>query len=189
MLHCPLPWLHGPRTKPPLRSSHCIVLVLSSSLHHQKGTQLLQWGCIAAGATASLLCECTCRMHTGTAALCQVHLSSGSPAPTTTHCRVCRHPAGTVSGVQASLQSAFEILSFAAGTAVSKPEKFHWLMTGSCTAVGLAACLYYSYACLPAGQWLKAMYRRTGADTNVHQTDFELPVQRLVQHESHSDLP
>lgn len=54
--------------------------------------------------------------------------------------------AGAVSGVQASLQSAFEILSFAAGAVVSRPQWFHWLMTGSCGAVVAAAVLYGGYA-------------------------------------------
>lgn len=53
---------------------------------------------------------------------------------------------GAVSGVQASLQSAFEILSFVAGAVVSRPQWFHWLMTGSCGAVLAAAVLYGGYA-------------------------------------------
>lgn len=54
--------------------------------------------------------------------------------------------AGTVSGVQASIQSFFEILSFVAGCVVNKPEHFHWLMSGSCCAVASAAALYAAFA-------------------------------------------
>jgi hypothetical protein len=62
----------------------------------------------------------------------------------------CRH-AGTVSGVQASLQSAFEVVSFLAGAVVNQPQQFHWLMTGSCGTVGLAAIVYLTYAGSAAG--------------------------------------
>jgi hypothetical protein len=59
---------------------------------------------------------------------------------------VCCMCAGTVSGVQASLQSAFEILSFVAGAVVSSPQQFHWLMAGSSAAVAAAAGLYHVWA-------------------------------------------
>jgi hypothetical protein len=54
---------------------------------------------------------------------------------------------GTVSGVQASLQSAFEILSFIAGSILHQPSQFHMLMAGSCGAVATAAGLYAAHAC------------------------------------------
>jgi hypothetical protein len=55
--------------------------------------------------------------------------------------------AGTVSGVQASLQSAFEVLSFVVGAVINRPQQFHWLMAGSCTAVLAATGLFQIYAC------------------------------------------
>lgn len=54
--------------------------------------------------------------------------------------------AGTVSGVQAALQSFFEILSFVAGCVIHQPERFHWLMLSSCLAVAAAAGLYALFA-------------------------------------------
>lgn len=54
--------------------------------------------------------------------------------------------AGTVSGVQASLQSSFEIGSFIAGTILRSPKDFHWLMAGSCAAVATAAATFYAFA-------------------------------------------
>lgn len=53
---------------------------------------------------------------------------------------------GTVSGVQGSIQSFFEILSFVAGAIVSRPELFHWLMAGSCGVVAAATVLYVVFA-------------------------------------------
>lgn len=59
--------------------------------------------------------------------------------------------AGTVSGVQASIQSFFEICSFIAGCIVHRPEQFHWLMVGSVCAVLTAAGLYLAFVCRGAG--------------------------------------
>lgn len=55
--------------------------------------------------------------------------------------------AGTVSGVQASLQSAFEVMSFLVGALINRPQQFHWLMAGSCAAACAAAGLFQTYAC------------------------------------------
>ncbi len=52
--------------------------------------------------------------------------------------------AGAVSGVQGSLQSAFQTLSYAVGIAVPRAEDFSWLMAGSCCVVAAAAALYTS---------------------------------------------
>lgn len=61
---------------------------------------------------------------------------------------VCaRAVTGTVSGVQAALQSLFEVASFVAGCIAPRPELFPWLMAGSCCAVGAAAALYGAFAC------------------------------------------
>lgn len=72
----------------------------------------------------------------------------------TTCCVFCRcavAAAGTVSGVQASLQSAFEMLTFITATIVSRPPQFPWLMAASCAAVCAAACLFFSNAWQTAG--------------------------------------
>ncbi|GBF99021.1 hypothetical protein Rsub_11825 [Raphidocelis subcapitata] len=52
---------------------------------------------------------------------------------------------GAVSGVQSSMQSLFEIASFVAGSALHRPDQFHWLMLGSCCAVASAGLLYLAY--------------------------------------------
>ena len=54
--------------------------------------------------------------------------------------------AGTVNGVQSSLQNALQALSFAAGLVLWRPEQFVWLMLGSLVSVGMAAALYARYA-------------------------------------------
>lgn len=54
--------------------------------------------------------------------------------------------AGTVNGVQSSLQNALQALSYAAGLVLWRPEQFVWLMIGSLVSVGLAAVLYMRYA-------------------------------------------
>ncbi|KAF8060042.1 solute carrier family 40 member 1 [Scenedesmus sp. PABB004] len=59
---------------------------------------------------------------------------------------------GTVSGVQASLQSAFEIASFVAGCVLHRPEQFPVLMAGSVCAVAAAAALYAAHACRGGGR-------------------------------------
>jgi hypothetical protein len=71
---------------------------------------------------------------------------------------VCRHAcfccctaAGTVSGVQASIQSFFEICSFIAGIVVHQPHRFHWLMLASCVSVAAAAGLYFTFVCRGSG--------------------------------------
>lgn len=72
----------------------------------------------------------------------------------TTCCVFCRcavGAVGTVSGVQASLQSAFEVLMFITAIIVSRPPQFPWLMAASCAAVCSAACLYFSNAWQTAG--------------------------------------
>jgi 1,4-dihydroxy-2-naphthoate octaprenyltransferase len=56
-------------------------------------------------------------------------------------------PAGTVSGVQASIQSFFEILSFVAGLIAHQPQDFWVLMLGSCGSVAAAAGLYIAFVC------------------------------------------
>jgi len=53
--------------------------------------------------------------------------------------------AGAASGVQSSLQSAFQTLSYAVGIAVPRAEDFTWLMAGSCCVVAAAATLYTSF--------------------------------------------
>ena len=55
---------------------------------------------------------------------------------------------GVVTGVQGSVQSLCEILSFLAGCALHKPEQFGVLMAGSLAAVGAAAALYFSAGAL-----------------------------------------
>jgi hypothetical protein len=52
---------------------------------------------------------------------------------------------GTVSGVQASVQSLCEIASFVAGSILSRPQQFPALMAGSCCAVASAGGLYLAY--------------------------------------------
>jgi hypothetical protein len=54
--------------------------------------------------------------------------------------------AGTVSGVQGSLQSAFQMAAYIAGLAVPQPERFPWLMAASCGVVALAALLFTRFA-------------------------------------------
>jgi hypothetical protein len=56
-----------------------------------------------------------------------------------------------VGGVQASIQSFFEICSFVAGIAVHQPQRFHWLMLASCAAVATAAGLYLAFVCRASG--------------------------------------
>ena len=63
---------------------------------------------------------------------------------TRSRCRVSGS-AGAVSGVQSSLQSAFQTLSYAVGIAVPRAEDFAWLMAGSCCVVAAAATLYTSF--------------------------------------------
>ena len=58
--------------------------------------------------------------------------------------RLCR--AGTVNGVQSSLQNLLQALSYAAGLVLWRPEQFVWLMLGSVVAVAVAAALYAWYA-------------------------------------------
>lgn len=43
------------------------------------------------------------------------------------------------------------MVSFLAGAVINQPQHFHWLMTGSCGAVGLAGILYWTYAGSAAG--------------------------------------
>lgn len=73
----------------------------------------------------------------------------------TTCCVFCRcavdAAAGTVSGVQASLQSASEVLMFITATIVNRPAQFPWLMAASCAAVCFAACLFFVHAWHTAG--------------------------------------
>lgn len=57
-----------------------------------------------------------------------------------------RAAAGTVTGVQGSMQSLFEIISFVAGSILSAPPEFHWLMLGSLCAISGAGLLYLAYA-------------------------------------------
>ena len=54
--------------------------------------------------------------------------------------------AGTVNGMQSSLQNLLQALSYAAGLVLWRPEEFVWLMVGSVIAVALAAALYARYA-------------------------------------------
>lgn len=72
--------------------------------------------------------------------------------------------AGTVSGVQSSIQSFFEILSFVAGCIIHKPEQFHWLMSGSCAAVLAAGGLYLIYC---SQQWRRAKDTGAGASSRA----------------------
>lgn len=53
---------------------------------------------------------------------------------------------GAVSGVQGSLQSAFQMMAYVAGLAVPQPERFPWLMAASCGVVALAALLFARFA-------------------------------------------
>jgi solute carrier family 40 (iron-regulated transporter), member 1 len=53
---------------------------------------------------------------------------------------------GTVNGVQSSLQNAFQMASYVAGTAVWQPERFPALMLGSCCVVGAAAATFSAWA-------------------------------------------
>jgi hypothetical protein len=52
--------------------------------------------------------------------------------------------------VQSSVQSLFEILSFVAGSILSRPQDFHWLMLGSLCSVSGAGALYAAH-CLGLG--------------------------------------
>jgi hypothetical protein len=85
----------------------------------------------------------------GTVTVNQCAVHSKHPADTCTACvlHVACWPAGTVSGVQASLQSAFEVLSFLVGAVIHRPQQFHWLMAGSCAAILAATALFQTYAC------------------------------------------
>ena len=49
-----------------------------------------------------------------------------------------------MTGVQGSVQSLFEVLSFLAGCALHKPEQFGVLMASSLVAVAAAVALYFS---------------------------------------------
>lgn len=53
---------------------------------------------------------------------------------------------GSVSGMQGSLQSLFQMVAYAAGVAAPATDTFVWLMAGSCGAVALAAALYTGWA-------------------------------------------
>ncbi|KAI8465599.1 MAG: hypothetical protein J3K34DRAFT_84448 [Monoraphidium minutum] len=53
---------------------------------------------------------------------------------------------GAVNGVQSSVQSVFEIMSFVAGAILRAPQQFHWLMLGSCASISAAGALYARYA-------------------------------------------
>lgn len=53
---------------------------------------------------------------------------------------------GTVSGVQGSLQSLFQMLAYLAGVLQPSTAQFVWLMAGSCCMVGLAATLTTAFA-------------------------------------------
>jgi iron-regulated transporter 1 len=53
---------------------------------------------------------------------------------------------GAVNGVQGSLQSFFQMLTFVAGVVIWRPSQFSLLMAGSVVAVGAAAVLFTLYA-------------------------------------------
>ena len=53
---------------------------------------------------------------------------------------------GVLSGAQGALQSAFQLLAYAAGVALPQPQRFPLLMAGSCASVGAAAALYTTFA-------------------------------------------
>jgi hypothetical protein len=56
--------------------------------------------------------------------------------------RVPPHELAVVAGVQGSLCSAFELLSFLAGIFVSDPTRFYYLMLASLGMVATACALY-----------------------------------------------
>ena len=53
---------------------------------------------------------------------------------------------GTVTGVQGSLQSLFQMLAYVAGVVVWQPQRFVSLMVGSVGVVGVAASIFLGYA-------------------------------------------
>lgn len=54
--------------------------------------------------------------------------------------------AGAVSGVQGSLQSLFQTLSYVVGIAMHRAEDFTWLMAGSVSIVTIAATTFTTFA-------------------------------------------
>lgn len=59
-------------------------------------------------------------------------------------CMFCN--AGAVSGVQGSLQSLFQTLSYVVGIALHRAEDFTWLMAGSVSIVTFAATTFTAFA-------------------------------------------
>lgn len=53
---------------------------------------------------------------------------------------------GSVTGVQGSLQSLFQMLAYVAGVVVWQPQRFPFLMAGSVGVVGVAAAIFSGYA-------------------------------------------
>lgn len=53
---------------------------------------------------------------------------------------------GQTTGAQSSLQSGFQMLAYAAGVVMWRPESFPWLMAGSCAGVALAAVIFTGFA-------------------------------------------
>ena len=53
---------------------------------------------------------------------------------------------GSVTGVQGSFQSLFQMLAYVAGVVVWQPQRFPFLMGGSVGVIGLAAAIYSGYA-------------------------------------------
>jgi iron-regulated transporter 1 len=60
--------------------------------------------------------------------------------------RVPPHELAIVAGVQGSLCSAFELLSFSAGIFISDPTRFYYLMLASLAMVATAFALYAVFA-------------------------------------------
>ena len=86
--------------------------------------------------------------------------------------------AGAVSGVQGSLQSLFQTLAYAVGILVPQAEDFAWLMTGSCSVVAAAACLYTSFALQVASRDKGS--QRTMAVPVADDTVIEMATKALV---------
>lgn len=81
---------------------------------------------------------------------------------------------GTVNGVQSSMNSFCEILVFAIGLAMPRPQDFRWLMLMSLAASALAAALYCfgarkgnAAAAQPARYWEPGGEGDTASETSV----------------------